>query len=149
MSDTLTNLVYHVVFSTKNREPLIRPNIRTDLYSYIGGIIRGENGTPLEIGGMPDHVHILAKFHSDVSVAKMMRHIKTNSSKWINQRKVVGPFRWQAGYGAFTVSQSQVSAVPTYVRNQAVHHKRVSFQQEFLALLRRHGIAFDEQHLWR
>ena len=148
MSDTFTNLVYHVVFSTKNREPVILPKNEAERYAYIGGIIRGEKGTMLEVGGMRDHVHILTSFRPDVSVAEMMRHIKANSSKWLNQRRVIKPFRWQSGYGAFTVSQSQIPAVRRYLQNQHTHHKRVSFQEEFMALLRKHGVAFDEQYLW-
>jgi putative transposase len=149
MAQSLTNLLYHLVFSTKHRQPLIVPNLRPELYKYLGGIIRGEGGILLEIGGMPDHVHLVAKLKADVSVADMLRRIKANSSKWVNQqRKQRQRFSWQAGYGAFTVSQSQLTAVGKYVHTQEEHHRKKSFQEEFLQLLKKHHIEYDERYLW-
>jgi len=149
MPSSFTNLVYHVVFSTKNRKPLIHGDLREQLYKYIGGIIRNKRGALLEIGGISDHVHLVAKFRADVSVAQMLQHIKANSSKWANEQpKRPARFAWQTGYSAFSVSESQIEKVRTYVRNQERHHRRVSFQDEFRALLRKHGIEFDETYLW-
>jgi putative transposase len=112
MSSTLTNLLYHIVFSTKNREPIITKPIRAELYKYIGGIIRGEGGKLLEIGGMPDHVHLVVRFKAEPSVATMVKIIKSKSSKWLNEQpKRPGRFEWQRGYAAFTVSASQLDAV--------------------------------------
>jgi REP element-mobilizing transposase RayT len=149
MASTLTNLLYHIVFSTKDREPLIVPALRESLYPYIGGIIRGERGMLLEIGGMPDHVHLVTRFKTDPSVATMIRTIKSRSSKWVNEQlNRQGRFSWQAGYGAFTVSASQVSRVRSYVSNQEAHHRMASFKDEYVALLNRHEIEYDERYLW-
>lgn len=110
MASTLTNLLYHIVFSTKNREPVITAPIRTDLYKYIGGIIRGEDGVLLEIGGISDHVHLVTRLESKHSVADMVRIIKSKSSKWLNAHpKSPGRFKWQRGYAAFRVSASQLA----------------------------------------
>ena len=119
------------------------------MYPYIGGIIRGEGGILLEIGGTADHVHLLAKFKADASVAEMLRRIKANSSKWFNERqKGRERFRWQTGYGAFSVSQSMVETLRRYIQDQETHHRRATFQQEFLELLRKHEMEFDERYLW-
>lgn len=149
MASTLTNLIFHAVFSTKDRRPLVTPDRRDELYRYVGGIIRNENGIILEIGGMPDHVHLLAKLPADVALATIVRLIKANSSKWMNERpdKRVR-FAWQAGYGAFTVSESQVAIVRRYIQRQEQHHKKTSFQEEFVKLLERHGVEYDPRYLW-
>jgi putative transposase len=149
MASTLTNLLYHIIFSTKNREPVITEPIRRDLYAYMGGIIRGEGGTLLEIGGIADHVHLVVRFKSDPSVATMVKIIKSKSSKWLNaQPKRPGRFEWQRGYAAFTVSLSQLDNVRAYVRNQEQHHRRKTFQEELRALLDKHGVEYDERYLW-
>jgi putative transposase len=149
MSSTLTNLVYHIVFSTKNREPNITAPIRMELYKYIGGIVRAEGGTLLEIGGMPDHVHLVVRFKSEPSVATMIKIIKSKSSKWLNEQpKRPGRFEWQRGYAAFTVSVSQLEAVRSYVKNQEPHHRRKTFQDELRLLLEKHGVEYDERFLW-
>ena len=148
MASTFTHLVYHVVFSTKHRDPLITATLRDELYKYIGGIIRGEGGKLLEIGGVTDHVHIVAKSKADVSVARLLRLIKANSSKWANERpKRNGRFGWQTGYAAFSISESQISKVRAYVRNQERHHRRLSFKDELVVLLRKHGIDYDDRYL--
>ena len=149
MAGTFTNLLYHIVFSTKHRQPLITAGLQEELYKYMGGIIRGEGGTLLEIGGMPDHVHLLTRFKADKSVSHMLQLIKANSSKWANERSEQNSrFAWQTGYAAFSVSESQVGAVRDYVRRQEEHHRRSSFQEELLALLRKHEIDYDERYLW-
>jgi REP element-mobilizing transposase RayT len=149
MAGTFTNLLYHVVFSTKHREPLITSPIRRDLYAYMGGIVRGEGGSLLEIGGMPDHVHLVVRFRAEPSVATMVKTVKAKSSGWLNQHpKRPGRFYWQTGYGAFTVSVSQLAVVMKYVQTQETHHRRKSFREEFCALLDRHGIEYDERYLW-
>jgi REP element-mobilizing transposase RayT len=149
MAATLTNLLYHVVFSTKLRVPLITELLEADLYHYMGGIIRGEGGILLEIGGVPDHVHLLVKFKPTVAVADMLRVLKANSSKWVNEeRRRLQRFGWQDGYAAFTVSQSQVSHVRRYIRNQKLHHHKADFQSELKALLERHGVEYDERYVW-
>lgn len=148
MANTFANLLYHVVFSTKHRIPLIQEDVKEPLYEYIGGIIRGERGVLLEIGGMPDHVHILARFRTDIAVAMMVQKIKGKSSTWRNEHpRKTEHFYWQAGYAAFTVSESLVKKVQAYIRNQEEHHKKVSFKEELIALLRKNKIPFDEKYL--
>lgn len=148
MATTFANLLYHIVFSTKGRIPLIHEGIREPLYEYMGGIIRGEGGVLLEIGGVPDHVHLLAKFRTDIAVATMVKKIKGKSSKWRNGgRSQSERFQWQEGYGAFSVSESLVKKVRNYIRTQAEHHGRVSFKEELIVLLKRHRIPYDERYL--
>ncbi len=149
MAGTFTNLLYHIVYSTKHRRSLIQSPLRDELYKYIGGIIRAEKGILLEVGGMPDHVHLVTRFKADSSVAEMLRLIKCNSSKWANERPDrTEAFEWQTGYGAFTVSESQLAAVRNYVRNQEEHHRHRTFQEEFTELLRKHSIEFDPRYVW-
>ena len=131
MTSTLTNLIYHVVFSTKNRAPILREDVQIELHDYIAGIIRNKRELLLEIGGIEDHLHIVLKIRSSVNLSEVMRTIKSNSSKWLNESKnYQGTFSWQNGYGAFTVSASQIERVRCYVRNQKEHHK-VNFKMNF------------------
>ena len=146
MARTYTKLVYHIVFSTKERVPLITAEIRDRLYPYLGGVIRGEKGSLMEIGGVADHVHILARCGAAVAVSEMVKRIKGSSSHWLSQEAGTW-FAWQTGYGAFTVSESQVAAVRKYIQRQEEHHKRVSFKDELISLLRKHRIEFDEDDL--
>jgi putative transposase len=149
MAATLTNLLFHIIFSTKDRQPLIQDTFRDELEKYIAGIIRNKGGILFDIGGMPDHVHLITKFKADRSVAEMVRLIKANSSKWVNERdgRTIR-FEWQTGYGAFSVSQSQLEALRRYVRNQEKHHRTRSFQDEFREFLDKQGIEYDERYLW-
>jgi REP element-mobilizing transposase RayT len=128
MPSTYSNLLYHIVFSTKDRERLIADDFKEELYRYMAGIAREEGGSLLEIGGIEDHVHLLAKFKPSIAVSDMLRLIKTNSSKWLHEEKKHARFGWQEGYAAFSVSESQMVAVRRYIRNQASHHRRQSFQ---------------------
>jgi putative transposase len=149
MANTYTNLLYHIVFSTKDRIPFIEPSVRNDLHSYLGGIVRDAGGIALEIGGVADHVHLLVKLPPKVALSDFMRELKSGSSKWMNEQKMkLRKFAWQDGYAAFTVSKSQAPAVRKYIKNQERHHQRVGFQEEFVQLLRRHEIEFDERYIW-
>jgi putative transposase len=149
MGGTLTNLLYHIVFSTKLRQPLLSSEIRTELYPYIGGVIRGEKGRLIKIGGTQDHIHLLVLFPPSISVSDMLRRIKANSSKWVNdQQKMHLQFSWQRGYGAFSVSESAVNKLSAYIDRQETHHKRMSFQDEFLLLLKKHNVPHDERYIW-
>ena len=148
MANTYTNLLFHIVFSTKNRDACLGEEIREPLFQYIGGVIRGEGGTLLEIGGVSDHVHLLARFKPTVAVSTMVRRIKTSSSKWMSQQPGAGfKFAWQTGCGAFSVSESQVGQVRRYIQNQAEHHRRRTFQEELREMLSKHNIEFDERYL--
>jgi REP element-mobilizing transposase RayT len=149
MASTLSNLVYHIIFSTKGREPMIVPEIRDELHRYIGGIIKGESGVLLQIGGMPDHIHMVIKLKPIHSLSEIMRKVKGSSSKWINeQNRIAGGFAWQEGYGAFTVSESQISVVLQYVKEQQNHHRNRSFKDEFIRVLQRHRVEYEERYLW-
>ena len=146
---TYTNLLFHIVFSTKYRKPTICSHWQKDLYAYIGGIVKDQKGTLQKIGGIEDHVHLLLSLSPTHTISDVLRKIKSNSSKWINLRDdVVNRFEWQTGYAAFSVSESQAPIVAKYISNQAEHHKRNSFEDEFLILLRKHGIESDMNHIF-
>ncbi len=148
MSHTYTNLITHNVFSTKERRPLIDEDFRVELHKYLGGLVKELKGKPIKIGGMPDHVHVLASLPPTVSTSDAMRFIKANSSKWVSE-KFNKPFEWQKGYGAFSVSRSGMERVAEYIENQVEHHKKRNFRAEFLELLKRYEVDFDEQYLWK
>ncbi|HEV7475504.1 MAG TPA: IS200/IS605 family transposase [Pyrinomonadaceae bacterium] len=142
-----TNLLYHIVYATKGRAPLITNLLRPRLHEYLGGIVKGLGSIPIEINGVSDHVHLLVKLRPTISVSEFLSKLKSNSSNW-GKRQTKDRFAWQARYGAFTVSESQVENVRRYIRNQEKHHLRMSFEEEFKALLKAHQLDFDEVHLW-
>jgi putative transposase len=142
-----TNLLYHIVYATKERAPLITNALKSRLHEYLGGIVHGLGCTPIEINGVSDHVHLLVKLRPIISVSDFLSKLKSNSSGWA-KRQTKGRFAWQARYGAFTVSESQVDNVRSYIRNQEKHHQKMSFEEEFRTLLKAHHIDFDEARLW-
>jgi len=144
------NLIYHIVFSTKNRQPLITGEVKSRLYEYIGGTIRKQGGIALAINGMSDHLHVLAKLRADKAVSDVLRDLKANSSGWMHKVfPELKDFSWQNGYGAFTVSASQIEKVKEYIANQEKHHQKIgSFRDEFIKLLRANEIEFDEKYLF-
>jgi REP element-mobilizing transposase RayT len=148
MSSSHCNLLYHIVFSTKGREPWMSATIRSRIHEYFGGAIGSEGGIALVVNGTADHVHILAKLRQDKALSKLIGEVKANSSGWIS-RTFAGAagFAWQEGYGAFTVSESQVPKVRRYIEHQEEHHRTVSFLEEFKVILRAHGLSFDERYL--
>jgi REP element-mobilizing transposase RayT len=148
MAHTFTNLLTHVIFSTKDRLPTVTPEIKPRLLAYMGGIVRSLDGIALAIDGPADHVHLLVKTPATISMADFVRDVKANSSKWVHGTFPRAGFGWQTGYGAFSVSCSNVEAVREYIEGQEEHHKAVSFQEEFLGFLRRHGIEYDERYIW-
>jgi REP element-mobilizing transposase RayT len=149
MANTYTCLQYHVTFSTKNRERWITPDLEPRLWAYLGGIARDNGIVPLKIGGIEDHVHLVLGVPPTLAPSKMVQLLKGGSSKWIHDAfPVLRGFRWQDGYGAFTVSKSNLPEVITYVETQREHHRSKTFQEEFRALLDRHGIEYDERYLW-
>jgi REP element-mobilizing transposase RayT len=149
MPQSLTCLYYHLIFSTKNREPLLADALRPRLYEYVGGILRAEKAVLVAAGGMPDHVHWLAALHQETSISEALRLIKANSSKWIHETfpDLIG-FSWQTGYGAFSVSFSRLPDVKHYIAAQAEHHRTTTFQEEFLLFLKRHEVSYNERYLW-
>lgn len=149
MPNTYTSLAYHLIFSTKNRAPFITSEIAPRLHAYIAGIIKNLRGVPIQIGGMPDHVHIVCRSRPDVPIADVLRVIKANSSKWLNETMhIPNHFAWQTGYGAFTVSESRLEPVVRYVKSQTEHHRTKTFQEEFVEFLERNRVAYDERYLW-
>jgi putative transposase len=145
-----TQNFYHLVFSTKHRANLITPELESRLFPFIGGIVRDLRCQLLAINGMPDHVHLLVRYRADLPHSDMVHHIKGRSSKWINETiPSSSHFSWQEGYGGFTVSKSVVPEVEAYIARQKEHHKRQDFKTEFLELLRRHGIEFDEGDVFK
>jgi len=150
MAHTYTNLLTHAVFSSSGRIPLLVDAIRADVHSYLGGILRELRAIPIMIGGTADHVHLFARLPADLAVADCMRVLKANSTRWIKESwPERRSFAWQGGYAAFGVSESSRKTVIHYIQNQAEHHQRISFQDEFLALLRKHGVDFDERYVWK
>lgn len=146
---TFTKLMYHIIFSTKYRDPLIDVSLQDRLYKYMGGIIRAQNGHLIAIGGIEDHVHILASLSSTKAIADSIRELKANTSKWVNElpeRK--DRFEWQKGYGAFTVSYSQLESVSCYIQNQHAHHTKKTFEEEYIKLLELHNITFNLRYLF-
>jgi REP element-mobilizing transposase RayT len=149
MGHSDANLLYHIVFSTKNRHPWLEATLTPRLFEYMGGVVRAEGGILLAINGMPDHNHILAKLRQDQAVSEVVRAIKANSSGWVHRTfPDLESFHWQTGYGVFSVSHSQVKTVRQYIANQETHHATMTFQDEFRKFLRKHGIEFDEQDVW-
>jgi REP element-mobilizing transposase RayT len=142
-----TKLLYHLVFGTKERTPMIDKSWRPDLHAYLGGETRGLKGTALEVGGVEDHVHLLVDLPPTIALSDFMSKLKANSSSW-GKRKSGKQFSWAAGYGAFTVSESKEGTIRDYIRTQEEHHRRFNFEVEYRALLRKHNIKFDERYLW-
>lgn len=149
MPQSFTDLLYYYVWSTKHRENLIPVGFQSTLYAYLGGIAKNHKATLLAAGGIPDHVHLLVRMHPTIAVAEMAALFKANSTKWIHEThpKMSG-FAWQVGYSAFTVSRSGVPDVKRYIAHQAEHHKRFSFQEELLELLRLHEVEYDPKYIW-
>ena len=148
MAHTYTNLLTHIIFSTKDREPLITVNLQADLLAYIGGILRELRGALRAGNSRPDHVHLLCSLPATVAIADALRVIKANSSRWVHEVRDYRGFDWQAGYGAFSVSASLTPAVIKYINAQEEHHRKVSFQEELIAFLRKNGIEYDERYIW-
>ena len=141
---------FHCVFSTKERRPLITPALRDRLWPFLGGIARQNKMKAIEIGGVEDHVHILLSLPSTTAISKALQLMKGGSSKWIHETFPEHRlFRWQEEYGAFSVSVSQLDKTIEYIKGQDEHHRRMTFQEEFRALLKKHRIEYDERYLWK
>jgi len=139
----------HYIFSTKDRSKIITPELKERLWPYMGGIARDNNMKALAVGGTADHVHILLSIPSTTQIAKAIQLIKGNSSKWISDTfPGLRDFAWQKGYGAFSISISGIDETIAYIQSQDEHHRRRTFQEEFLAFLRKHKIAYDERYIW-
>jgi len=149
MSQSLAQINVHIIFSTKYRNRLIRSEIESELFAYMGSTINRMNGNPFIINGDEDHVHLFSTLPRTVSLAKFIEEIKRNSSRWIKTKdRWYEKFGWQDGYAAFSVSSSQKNAVIKYITNQKEHHNKQLFHDELLAFLNEYGIDFDEKYLW-
>ncbi len=150
MANTYTQIHIHTVFAVQNRQSLIADTWETDLYKYINGIVKNNGHKLLQINGMPDHVHLLVGLRPIQALSELMKYVKQDSSKWINQNRFAkGRFSWQAGYGAFSLSRSQVPQVISYIRNQKEHHRKKSFREEYVEFLERSGIEYDTQYIFK
>jgi len=149
MSNTYTSLYIHIIFSTKDRAPIIHPEWQDRLRAYLGGIARDNKMKALEVGGTADHIHMLVSLPSTIATANTVKLLKGNSSKWVNETfPDQGRFQWQEGYGAFSVSASRIENIRQYIRAQHEHHRKKSYQEEYLAFLKKHGIQYDERYVW-
>ena len=149
MAQTLVNILVHVIFSTKERRHLIKPEAKAELCAYMAGTLRNLGSPCLEIGGTSNHIHLLTALSKKAAMSDVVGELKKSSSKWI---KTKGPayahFAWQEGYGAFSIGQSQVGALKRYIAAQEEHHKTKSFETEFIDILKKYGVAYDERYIW-
>jgi len=150
MPQSLANILLHIIFSTKERRPFFQnPDLRDEMHRYLAGISAHLNCPTIIVGGATDHVHLLASQSRTIALAEWVKELKRASSLWAKEKSPQwNPFQWQAGYGAFSVSQSQKEPVHEYIRWQEKHHQHVSFQEELRMILEKHGVAFDEQYVW-
>lgn len=146
MAHSLASVHIHFIFSTKNRLPHLKDKLQTDMFAYLGGIVRELGGKPVIIGGIPDHVHLLVRMPTAMGISDFMRVVKANSSKWARQRK--RDFAWQTGFAAFSVSMSVLPEVTRYIQEQEKHHRKMTYQEELVTLLKKHNIAYDERYIW-
>jgi putative transposase len=148
MPSTHLSLHYHLLFSTKNQSPIIVKEWRANLHAYLGGIVKGIDGLPLAVGGVEDHAHLLVGLRATHRLDYVLRDIKSNSSNWVHREVGQTHFEWQPGYLGLTVSPSQIERVKKYVLNQEKYHRRKTFKEEYLELLKLCGIEYDERYLW-
>jgi putative transposase len=150
MANTFSQIYIQTVFAVSGRESVIKAEFREELYKYITGIVRNQRQKLIAINGMPDHVHILIGLRPAMALADLVENIKTDSSKFINRSKWVhGRFNWQEGYGAFSYGHSQLARIIRYIQNQQSHHSRRTFRDEYLTLLRKFDIAFDQKYAFK
>jgi len=149
MSQSLSKVYVHITFSTKKRKNLIDSNIKNSLFEYIGGIAKGLECNPVQVGGHTDHVHILCLLSKKITQIKLMEELKKRSSKWIKtQGNNYKDFYWQDGYGIFSVNPAEIDAVVQYIKNQETHHKSKSFMNEFRYFLNKYNVEYDEKYVW-
>ena len=148
MPSTHLSLNFHVIFSTNNRVPEIASGWRADLHAYLGGCVQGTGGQPLIVGGIADYVHVLMRLRATHCLADVMRDIKAGSSRWVHERQSLRTFAWQDGYAGLSVSPSRIAAVYSYIERQEQHHRKKTFQEEYVEFLRESGIEFDERYFW-
>lgn len=149
MPQSLSRILVHLIFSTKNRERFLTPEIRTELHPYLAAVLREDGCPSLQTGGVEDHVHLLFGLSRTRTVAQVVETVKTSSSKWIKTKgQAFAEFHWQAGYGAFSVSQSNAAAVTRYIQEQEEHHRKITFQEEYRRFLKLYQVPYDESYVW-
>lgn len=149
MSQSLTKIYLHIVFSTKNRKSLIIESIQQELYAYIASVLKAMSSPALKIGGVSNHVHILCVLSKNIAISKLLEEVKKRSSKWIKTKGIkFSGFRWQGGYGAFSISESHLEAVSRYIVNQKEHHMTLSFEDELRIMLKKYNVDYNEQYIW-
>jgi putative transposase len=150
MANTYTQIHIHFVFAVKFRQTIIQNEWKEQLYTYIAGIVRNHNHKLLAINGVSDHIHILIGIRPAQSISDLMKNVKQDSSKWINEKKFLKHhFEWQEGYGAFSYSKSQLTAVVNYIQNQEAHHKKKTFKEEYIDFLKKFEIDYDEKFIFK
>ena len=149
MANSFSQIYIQTVFAVSNRQSLIKSDFKEEIYKYITGIVKNQKQKLISINGMPDHVHILIGLRPAMALADLVQQIKTDSTNFINKRKLVhGRFSWQEGYGAFSYGHSQLDTITRYIQNQKKHHQRRSFRDEYLSLLRKFDIAFEDKYVF-
>lgn len=149
MANTYTQMYIQIVFAVKRRQNLIQKKWKDELHKYICGIVNGKGQKVYAIGGVEDHIHILVSIKPNIAISDLVRDIKANSSKWINENEFVrGKFQWQEGFGAFSYAQSQLDNVIAYINNQEKHHQKKTFKNEYLTLIQKFNIEYDEIYLF-
>jgi REP element-mobilizing transposase RayT len=149
MAQSLARILIHLIFSTKNRTPILSPEICAELYPYMHKVLTEHDSPPLQIGGVRDHVHILLALSRTNTMAKAVEVLKVHSTKWLKTKgQAFNGFHWQGGYGAFSVSQSNVSAVIEYIQRQEEHHRVMTFQEEYRRFLELYQVPYDERYVW-
>lgn len=149
MGQSLAQILVHIIFSTKERYPFLAPNIRPEVHAYAATVLKKLDSPAITINSVEDHIHLLCRLSKNHPICDLLQELKTSTSKWLKTKGgALSRFRWQNGYGAFSVSPSQALSVRRYIENQEKHHRRVSFQEEFRTFLRRHGVEFDERYVW-
>lgn len=148
MANTYTQLYAHIVFAVKGRTNLISSQWKDELYKYISGILSGKKQKLMAINGMNDHIHLLIGFKPDCSISDLIRDIKSNSSKWINEKGFfMGRFEWQSGFGAFTIGQSQIDRIYKYIENQEEHHRKKTFREEYIDFLKAYKVEYNLDYI--
>lgn len=149
MPQSLSKVLLHIVFSTKNRQPWLTDGVRSKMHAYLAGACRNQGSEAHRVGGTQDHIHIACTLPRTLTISKLLEEIKRSSSAWVKEQDSnCKEFSWQAGYGAFSLGQSQLGTLLNYIDNQLEHHRHSSFQEEFLDFLQKYGIDYDERYLW-
>ncbi len=149
MGQSLVKNYIHIVFSTKHREPFIHPPVEAELHAYLGGICKNLECMPIKVGGYVDHIHILCMLSKKIALMKLLEEVKSHSSKWMKTKgDDLKNFYWQDGYGAFSVSSTDVDSVVRYIENQKQHHEKKTYKDEYISFLKKYNVEYDERYVW-